>query len=807
MKVPFSWLKELVDIDVTAQELEEKLFSCGFEVEELIPLDAGISKVVVGKIVEMEKQEGTHLTKCVVDCGDYGHDIRISTGASNMKLGDCVPAALDGSTLPGGIKIKARKMQGVESNGMLCSGEELGLNDDLFPGSEVYGLLILPEDSVPGTDIAPVVGLDDYIFDISITANRPDCQSVLGIAREVSAILGKPLHMPAMDYKTVCDADAPITVQVEAPDLCPRYMAHYVRNIRMGESPRWMKRHLALCGLRSISNVVDITNHTLLEMGQPMHAFDLNKVAGRTIDVRRAHEGEKIVTLDEKEFTLNPNNLVICDAEKPVALAGIMGGANSGMDDNTTSLLFECATFARDCVRKTSRALGQNSDSSARYEKGVDRNSPELGLARALHLIQELGCGEVTATHFDCSAGAPREGKHFTAKVSGINAILGITVPTDAILDILNRLQFEVKLAADGDTMQVVAPRWREDIEVGEPDLAEEVIREYGYEHIVPTFLKAATVTTGGLTAEQKAQAKAKRTMCAQGFYEAETLAFYADADLDMLHIAADAPERNVIRILNPISSHLTIMRPLLAPSLLNVVVDNLRKGNAEGRLFEMSNIYIPKQQPITELPEERLHLGFAAWGSEEDFFAVKGAVESFGAAFGVELTVARAADVAWLHPGIAAYILCKGERVGVFGKLANDVTAELKLPKDSRGNLNIYLGEIDWVAFHALVPAAIHYQPIPALAPVQRDLALVAPESMECGTLVSEMQRACKQLVKVELFDIYRGEKLGAGKKSMAFSLSFQPDTKPLTPAEIDRFVKKILGNLKFKLGIEIRE
>lgn len=243
MKVPFSWLKEFVDIDVTAQELEEKLFSCGFEVEELIPLDAGISKVVVGKIVEMEKQEGTHLTKCVVDCGAYGHEIRISTGAANMKLGDCVPTALDGSTLPGGITIKARKMQGVESNGMLCSGAELGLNDDLFPGSEVYGLLILPEDSVPGTDIAPVVGLDDYIFDISITANRPDCQSVLGIAREVAAVLGKPLHMPAMDYKAVCEPDAPITVKVEAPELCPRYMAHYVRNIRMGESPRWMKRH------------------------------------------------------------------------------------------------------------------------------------------------------------------------------------------------------------------------------------------------------------------------------------------------------------------------------------------------------------------------------------------------------------------------------------------------------------------------------------------------------------------------------------------------------------------------------------
>ena len=806
MKVPFSWLKEFVDIDVTAQELEEKLFSCGFEVEELIPLDAGISKVVVGKIVEMEKQEGTHLTKCVVDCGAYGHEIRISTGAANMKLGDCVPAALDGSTLPGGIKIKARKMQGVESNGMLCSGEELGLNDDLFPGSEVYGLLILPEDSVPGTDIAPVVGLDDYIFDISITANRPDCQSVLGIAREVAAVLGKPLHMPAMDYKAVCEPDAPITVKVEAPELCPRYMAHYVRNIRMGESPRWMKRHLALCGLRSISNVVDITNHTLLEMGQPMHAFDLNKVAGRTIDVRRAHEGEKIVTLDEKEFTLNPNNLVICDAEKPVALAGIMGGANSGMDDNTTSLLFECATFARDSVRKTSRALGQNSDSSARYEKGVDRNSPELGLARALHLIQELGCGEVTATEFDCSAGAPRKGKHFTARISAINAILGITVPTEEILAILKKLSFEVTMEADGDTMQVVAPRYREDIEIGEPDLAEEVIREYGYDHITPTFLKAAQVTTGGLTADQHRRDKLKSAMCAQGFYEAMTLAFYADADLDALHIAPDAPERNVIRIVNPISSNLTIMRSLLAPSLLNVAVTNLKKGNAAGRLFELSNIYVPKQLPLTELPEERLHLGFVAFGEHEDFFAVKGALEDLAASFGVTFEVERAEDVPYLHPGIAAYILCNGVRVGSFGKLANDVQAGLDLPRDSRANQKIFLGEIDYETLVAQLPAGLRYHPLPEFDTVARDLALVADEETPCGTIIAEMKRACKQLADVELFDIYRSEAIGAGKKSMAFTLHFAPENKALEAADVDRFVKKILGNLKFKLGIEIR-
>ncbi|MDD7483148.1 MAG: phenylalanine--tRNA ligase subunit beta, partial [Clostridia bacterium] len=325
MRVPLSWLKEFVDVDITAQQLQEKLFGCGFEVEELIDLSAPISRVVVGRVTHMEKQEGTdHLQLCRVDCGDeYGHDLAITTGAPNVFEGALVPVALDGATLPGEngpVTIKARKMHGVMSNGMMCSGQELGLNDDWYPGSDVYGLLILNDDpaAVPGRDICEVVGLNDYIFDISLTANRPDCQSILGIAREVAAILDKPLKMPATDFTTPGAPDDTISVKVEAPDLCPRYLAHYVRNIHPAESPRWMRRHLALMGLRSINNVVDITNHTLLEIGQPMHAFDLSHVAGRSIVVRRAHPGEKIVTLDEKEFTLNENNLVICDAEKPV---------------------------------------------------------------------------------------------------------------------------------------------------------------------------------------------------------------------------------------------------------------------------------------------------------------------------------------------------------------------------------------------------------------------------------------------------------------------------------------------------------
>lgn len=804
MKVPFSWLKQYVDIDISAQELETRLFDCGFEVEELIHLSGEISRVVVGKVTECVPMEGTHLFICQVDCGEYGRNIQIVTGAPNVYAGMHTPAALDGATLPGGITIKAKPMRGAESNGMLCSGEELGLNEDLYPGAEVYGLLDLPRDTVPGTDICQVTGLDDYIFDISITANRPDCQSVLGIAREVAAALNKPLKMPALDYTVSDFRDPELDITVEAPDLCPRYLGHYVRNITPGQSPRWMRRQLALCGLRSISNVVDITNYVMLEMGQPMHAFDMDTLESRRIIVRRAAPGETITTLDGKEFRLSDSNLVICDGSRPVALAGVMGGLNSEITEKTTQLLFESAKFMRDNIRKTSRSLGQSTDASSHYEKGVSEYTTELGMARALHLIQELGCGEITASAFDCSAGAPREGKRFDASIEGINRILGITVPAEDILSILRRLSFEI--VQEGDTLHVVAPRWREDIEIGEPDLAEEVIREYGYGHIQPTFLKAAQVTTGGLTADQQRQARLKREMCAQGFYEAITLAFYSDAELDGLHLEEHAPERNVIRLMNPLSSNLTLMRPLLAPSLLNVVVDNLKKGNNAGRLFELANVYTPREQPLKTLPLETLHLGFAAFGDEETFFTVKGAVEALGAAFGLELDYARAEDVSWLHPGVAAYILCKGEKVGVFGKLANSVSAELKLPKDSKSNHKIFLGEIDYPRLAALMPEGIHYQPLSAFPTVSRDLALVVDEETTCGALTAEIRNACKQVSAVELFDIYRGEQLGQGKKSMAFKLSFAPAGKALTPEELDRFMKKILGNLKFRLGAEIR-
>ena len=804
MKVPFSWLKEFVDIDITPQQLQDKLFSCGFEVEELIDLSAGISKVVTGKLVHIEKQEGTdHLNLCRVDCGDeYGHDLAITTGAPNIFEGAIVPVALDGATLPGGITIKKRKMHGVESNGMMCSGQELGINDDFYPGADVYGLLILPEDTPLGQDICETVGLNDWVFDIAVTANRPDCQSILGMAREVAAILGKPVKMPATDYTVTGEPDESISVQVQAPDLCPRYLAHYVRNLRTGESPRWMKKHLALMGLRSISNVVDITNHVLLEIGQPMHAFDLATVADRSIVVRRAQEGETITTLDEKEFQLTPNNLVICDAEKPVALAGIMGGLNSEITEGTNELRFECATFARDSVRKTSRALGQNSDSSARYEKGVDQYSTELGMNRALHLIQELGCGDITPTCFDCAASEDRAEKVIRTTASRINSVLGITVPTETIVEILTRLDFGV--TRDGDELTVLVPRYREDVD-GFADLAEEVIREYGYDHIVPTFLKSAAVTSGGLNRSQRQQLKLKRVMAAQGFYEASTLAFYAVSDLDMLHFAPDAPERQAIRIMNPISENLSIMRTTLAPSMLNVIVDNLKKGNAEGRLFELSNVYRPKSLPLNDFPDERLTLALGAFGPSEDFFTVKGALEGLAAAFGLHFAYQRA-QVCWLHPGISAEVLCNGKKLGVFGKLANEITGELKIAKDEKDSQNIYLAELDWKTLAECFAADIRYQPISAFTPAKRDIAVVCDEAVSCGELTDTIRSASKLVQEVQLFDIYRSEALGKDKKSMAFSLVLAAPDKELEPAEVDRAMKKIVSDLKFKKGAEMR-
>ena len=803
MKAPLSWLKDYVDIDVTAEELEEKLFSCGFEVEELTDVGKDISGVYVGEVTECEPVEGTHLHVCKVDCGDKGV-FQICCGADNVKIGIKAPVALEGATVyatakdhvtvEGVMTIKKGKLRGIDSFGMLCSGVELGVNGDMFEGADYNGLLLLPSSCRNGEDVKPILGLNDYIFDISVTANRPDCQSVLGIAREVAAVLKKPLKEPRIDYNAVHD-DRKLKVTITAPELCPRYIAHYVKDIKIGPSPMWLKRRLALCGLRSISNVVDITNFVLLEMGQPMHAFDLDTIEGSEIVVRRAHDGEKIVTLDEKEFTLNRENLVICDGSKPAALAGIMGGLNTEIKDSTREVLFEAAKFARDSVRKTSRSLGQHSDSSAIFEKGTNEYTTERAMKRALHLIDELGCGTVTDVCADVATEySDTSVKHMAVSAQKINALLGIEVPAETMKEILENLNFGVSMS--GDCLELTLPPYRDDL-FGYPDIAEEIIRMYGYEHIHGTFMPTAKVTNGGWNEEQRTLNKLRDMLVSEGLYEISNYSFYSEKDIDMLRIPEGATERKYIRILNPISEELAVMRTFLAPSMVNTMLRNLKRGNYEGGEFEFAKVYIPESVPINNFPEERMKLCIGLWGSA-NFFDMKGITENIADSLNVKFEYVSGQSP-YLHPGINADILCDGEKVGYIGAVDPAILESIAAERP------MVIAELDYELLkkHA---RPFKYIPLPKYPEAQRDLALISDREITCGQIEREIYSACKYVTDVKLFDVYIGNQIESGKKSMAFTVTFTPKDEALSGEKVDGFIKKILSNLKFKLGITLR-
>ncbi len=804
MKVPFSWLKEYVDIDISAEELEKKLFSCGFEVEELVYLGKDVENVVVCKIVSCEKHpDADRLTVCKVDCGPLGNR-QIVTAATNVFAGAVVPVALDGAVVrheDGVQKIKTGKLRGVTSEGMFCSGEELGITDDFYDGAEVNGILILDMGTPLGVDIRPVVGIDDYIFDIDVTANRPDCQSVYGLAREVAAVLKKPLKPLDTSYHKA-PTDVKIGVEVRETKLCPLYVGSYVKDVKVAVSPRWMRRRLALMGLRSISGVVDITNYVLLEVGQPMHAFDRKFLHGDKIIVRCAKEGEKIVTLDEKEFTLRKEDLLICDGERPVALAGVMGGLNSEIKDDTSEVFLEAACFARAGVRRTSRALGQRSDSSARFEKGVYEVFPPIGMARALHLFEEVGCGTPTtyltiANCPDISEFSVAE-RHVETTYKKIDALLGIHVPKEEVNAILGRLGFTV--SDMGTSFSVKVPLWREDVE-GYPDLAEEVIRLYGYEHIVPTFLPSAAVTHGGLTPSQKKEHRFKEVLAEEGYFEAVGYSFCSPKDFDLLRLPKDAEERRAITIKNPLGEDLSVMRTLLAPTMLANVVRNVRRGNEEGRLFELANVFLAKSLPLEDFPEERRHLSVALWG-EGDFFDLKGAFEAVAECFGLKFTYERG-EKSFLHPGVTAVVKLGERAVGWLGELHPAIAAELALEK------KVYLGELDYDAIAPAFRKNIDYKAVPKVPATKRDIAVVVEEKVTCAEVEGCIRRACKCVTKTELFDVYRDARLGEGKKSMALHITFAPDPdaeQPLPAETVDGYMKKILSSLSHTLGAELR-
>ncbi|MBO4311101.1 MAG: phenylalanine--tRNA ligase subunit beta [Lachnospiraceae bacterium] len=805
MLVPLSWLNEYVDIkDITPQELEEKLFSCGFEVEEVIEIGKDISGVVVGLVKECEPIPDTHLHVCKVDVGT-GELLQICCGADNVSAGKKFPVALDGAsvyatakdhkTVEGVMKIKAGKLRGYDSNGMLCSGVEIGVSEGMYPGASYNGLLLLDDNEQIGADIKPVVGLDDYIFDVSITANRPDCQCITGIAREVAAVLNREYKAPALDFTPDSSKKEGFIVEVEAPDICPRYIGHYVHDVVIKESPLWMKRRLALVGQEPISNMVDITNYVSLEMGQPMHAFDCDYIEGNKIVVRRAKDKEKIVTLDSQEYELTTNNLVICDGVKPVAIAGVMGGLNSEIRETTKEVLFESAKFARDNIRKTSRALGKRTDASAKYEKGVDEYSTYNAMKRALHLVEELECGVVSSTHVDVNTGNSIEPKEMKVSIAKVNRVLGIEVPADDIVRILKNLSFDPKV--NGDELTLMIPAYREDME-SYPDVAEEVIRMYGYDHIVDTFLPDAKVTMGGLNAKQKKELKLKKDLCARGAYECIHYSFISPSDFNLLNFSEDAVERKAIKILNPINEDLSVMRTTLAPSMLHAVSRNQKKGNLEGKLFEVASRFIPKNLPLTEYPEEKQTLSLAIFGEKYDFYTLKGMANAVADSFFTKFKY-EPCEKPFLHPYQTASIKEGDTVIGYLGKVAYEVAEKLDLRTDA------YILEIDLDYLYALDTKAA-YKPLSKFASVNRDLALLTDKNITCGEVEDTIKDACKYITGVKLFDVYEGENIPADKKSLAFTVTFTPGEEDFEADSVDKYVKKILGNLKYKLNVEIR-
>lgn len=797
MKVPISWLKEYVDIDVSIETLQEKLFSVGFEVEEVINYGANLNKVVVVKILQIDKHPNADkLSVTQVDAGKYGK-LQIVTNAKNIQVGDLVPLAVDGATLFDGAKINKGALRGVDSDGMFCGGEELGINDDFYEGASLDGVLVFHDNFPLGEEVKDLLGIQDTIFDINVTANRPDCQSIYGIAREVAAVLNKQLKPIPVKYtpsKTFTTKDN-VSVQVVATDLCPKYMLQAVNNVKVQQSPAWLKKRLFSMGVRSINNIVDITNYVLFELGQPMHAFDGNLIENNQIIIKRATQGEKFVTLDEKEVTLSAENLMICDGAKSIGLAGIMGGLNSEITNNTTKVYFESAFFKRDNIRKSSKALNKKTDASSRFEKGVDSYTVELALNRAMNLIEELGCGEIANDKQNIQVNEDTN-KVLSTKVYKINGVLGIEVPSNEIENILTKLNFGVQL--NGDDITITVPRYRTDID-NYPDIAEEIIREYGYNHLTPTLLKNAQVTNGRQTVEQRDTQIIKEQLCACGYNEIISYSFVSEKENDLFKIT---DYTNKVKILNPLGEDVSVMRTNLFPSMVYTVQRNLNRKNLNGKLFEYAKVYLTDKQQLEELPEERVKLCLACFGENEDFFTLKGTLHSI---FDKLLKNANiqfvAVDLPYMHPTRTANIYVNDKCVGFIGQF-NPVMAE-KLDI----NQPLYIAEIDIQTLQNEYDNKVLFKVVPKYPAIDRDLALLVDEDIKYQEVYDCIkENGGKYLINIQLFDVYQGDQVEKGKKSMAYSLKFNSSEKTLTVDEIDKQITDILTALDKKLNIKLR-
>ena len=792
MKLSREWLGEYTTIGAPDKEYCDAMTLSGSKVEGWEVTGSEISRVVVGRVISMERHTNSdHMWVCKIDVGGE-RELQIVTGAQNVNIGDLVPVALDGSTLPGGKEIRTGKLRGELSEGMLCSLGELGLEQRDFPYAIEDGIFILEEDCFPGDDIREVCGLNDSVVEFEITNNRPDCLSVRGLARESACTFHTPLTF-AEPTVTAGHGDIheKLSVEIKDAELCPRYTARMVKNIKIAPSPKWMRRRLRASGVRPINNIVDITNYVMLEYGQPMHAFDYACLHDGKIIVRRAEEGESLRTLDGNDHALTPGMLVIADPEGPVALAGVMGGANSEITDETTTIVFESANFLGHSIRKTAIALGMRTDASGRFEKGLDLFATVPAVDRACELVEMLGAGEVFDGTIDVLAKEP-ETTFIELDDKRINALLGTDIPREFMADTLTSLGFEL----NGNTLTV--PSWRGDCTML-ADIAEECARFWGYNKIEATDIRGAA-TQGGYSEKTLFVRKLGTACRAMGYTEVMTYSFVSPSSFDKIKVPADSPLRDNYRILNPLGEDTSVMRTTALPSMLGVLSTNLNRRNMEAKLYEMATVY--KKQPGKMLADERTVLTLGAYGGDVDFFALKGAVEAL-------LCAARTPDVrftadtetAAFHPGRCAAVWSGDTRLGTLGQIHPDVCAAYGLDGAT------YCAEIDVVLLHDLEGAEPVYTPLPRFPAITRDIAVVCDAAVPVGELTECIRKAEKNVLRgVKLFDVYTGVGIPEGKKSIAFSLTLRSDDGTLTDDHAEEAVRAVLDALRENFGAVIR-
>ena len=804
MNTSLSWIKTYVpDLDVTAQEYTDAMTLTGTKVEGFTELDADLDKIVIGQIDKIEKHpDADKLIICQVNIGT--ESVQIVTGAPNVKEGDKVPVVLDGGRVagghdgkmtPGGIKIKKGKLRGVESCGMMCSIEELGSTREMYPEAPEYGIYIFPEDAVVGESAIKALGLDDVVFEYEITSNRVDCYGVLGIAREAAATFQKKFCPPVVEVKGNDEnASDYVKVTVEDPELCPRYCARVVKNVKIGPSPKWMQRCLASNGIRPINNLVDITNYVMDEFGQPMHAYDLDTIANREIIVRRAGKDEKFVTLDGQERTMDENVLMICDGEKAVGIAGIMGGENSMITDDVKTVLFEAACFDGTSIRLSSKRIGLRTDASGKFEKGLDPNNAQAAIDRACQLMEELGAGEVVGGMVD-ACNETREPSRVKFEPEKINKLLGTNLTKEEMLGYLGR----VELAYDEKTDEIVAPTFRQDIHCN-ADVAEEVARFYGYDKI-PMTLPTGEATTGKLPFKLRIQEVARDIAEYCGFSEGMSYSFESPKVFDKLCIPEDSDLRKVITISNPLGEDYSIMRTSTLNGMLASLSTNYNRRNKDVRLYELGNIYLPKSLPITELPDERTMFTLGMYGNG-DFFDMKGVCEEFFEKIGMKkkVTYDPNSEKPFLHPGRQANMIYEGKVVGYLGEVHPSVADNYSIGEKA------YIAVIDILDILEFAGFNHKYTGIAKYPAVTRDLSLVVPHAVLAGQIEEIFdQRGGNILESYQLFDIYEGAQIEKGFKSMAYSLVFRAHDKTLGENEISAAMKKIMNGLN-GLGIELR-